>query len=174
MEEPLGEGEIALNLGCGLIRWPGWVNVDLHGDPDVRSDLRELDFPSNHADRIAAIHVFEHFYRWEVQAMLVEWKRVLKPGGRLVLEMPDLTRILGHIIARLNKNQAPAAFMSWNALWGDPREKNPAMCHRWAYTEFDVYGELERAGFVDVFRTEARYHFPIRDMRIEAFKPSTT
>ncbi len=83
---------IKLNLGCGDKILDDYVNVDIASEragkkPDVISDIRKLDnFPDNYADEIMAIHVVEHFWRWEVVNVLTEWVRVLKPGGKMVLE----------------------------------------------------------------------------------------
>jgi SAM-dependent methyltransferase len=172
VEEPLRAGEIALNLGSGRIRWPGWVNVDAFSDrADLGADLLRLPLPNDHADRIAAIHVFEHFYLWETEALLAEWKRVLKPGGSLVLELPCMDKVFGYIAARLAKNEQPAPAFSWLALWGDPKHKSPAMCHRWGYFKSDMGKVLTDAGFTEIRNEEPRYHFPCRDMRMTATKP---
>jgi hypothetical protein len=45
-----------------------------------------------------AIHLFEHFYRWECERVLAEWRRLLKPRGRLVLELPDLHKCCLNIV----------------------------------------------------------------------------
>lgn len=170
VEEPLQPGEVALHIGCGRCYWNGWVNVDLDLTCDEQWDIRKPPHPDNSVDRIAAIHVFEHLYRWEVEDALQEWKRVLKPGGSIVLELPSMDTVLAHIGARLRKGQAPAEFMSWLPLWGDPKYKDPAMCHKWGYFRRDMQLLLERAGFTNIQQEEARYHFPIRDMRVSATK----
>ena len=36
---------LKLNLGCGDKKHEGFVNVDLHGDPDVRCDLSQFPWP---------------------------------------------------------------------------------------------------------------------------------
>jgi ubiquinone/menaquinone biosynthesis C-methylase UbiE len=137
----------------------------------VQCDLRELTFPDGHADRIAAMHVFEHFYFWETQPLLAEWKRVLKPGGKLVLELPCMDKVFSHIAHCLVKGEQPSAVFSWLPIWGDPKHKDPAMCHRWGYFKSDMVNLLNQAGFVDVAHEDPRYHFPMRDMRVVATKP---
>ena len=138
----------------------------------MKCDLRKLDLLDNYADRAVAIHVFEHFYYWETQALLLEWKRVLRAGGMLVLELPCMDRILNHIFLRMKKGEEPHPAFSWFPLWGDPSYKDPAMCHKWGYFKKDMETVLTKAGFVDVKIEEARYHFPQRDMRAVARKPS--
>ena len=87
---------IKLNLGCGDKILEGYVNVDVIQEragrhPDVNCDIRKLEvFPENYCDEILAVHVVEHFWRWEVEAVLKEWIRVLKPGSKMILECPNL------------------------------------------------------------------------------------
>lgn len=172
VEEPLREGEIALNLGCGHCIWPGWVNVDGFDErADVTADLLKLPYVDGAVDRIAAIHVLEHFYLWDARKALKEWLRVLKPGGRLAVELPSMDSVFGHIGARMRKGEMPSATFSWFPLWGDPRYENPAMMHKWGYFRSDVQNMLTEAGFVEVEIKPARYHFPQRDMRCEGVKP---
>lgn len=117
------------------------------------------------------MHVLEHFWPWEVADVLLEWKRVLKPGGVLILELPNMTKVFGHIVARLRKGEQPSPSFSWLPLWGDPSYKREEMMHKWGYFEGDMMQILGEAGFTDIRQTEAKYHFPIRDMRFEATKP---
>jgi ubiquinone/menaquinone biosynthesis C-methylase UbiE len=171
-EDSLAAGEVALHLGSGRHVWTGWCNIDgFNAAADVQADLRKLPFPDSHADRAVAVHVFEHFYQWEVADLLLEWKRVLRPGGRLVLELPCMDKVFGYIVHRLNKGAAPSPMMSWLPLWGDPKYKDPAMSHKWGYFNEDMRRLLTAAGFEQLSNPEARYHFPIRDMRWEAVKP---
>jgi len=115
--------------------------------------------------------VLEHFHEWEAKPLLEEWRRVLKPRGKLILELPCMDKVLHQLAAVLTAGHQVSPTLSWHVFWGDPKYRDPAMCHRWGYT----YGMLERlllsAGFVRVSFPEPRYHFAIRDMRAEAFKP---
>jgi SAM-dependent methyltransferase len=163
-------GDIKLNLGCGKMRWEGWINIDFeHGD--VVSDLRHLDLPSGYANAAAAIHVIEHFYYWEIPAILQEWYRVLKPGGKLILELPCMDKVIGYMHSMIKCRQPFSPGMTWFALWGDPKYEDPLMVHKWGYTRDMLTKLVTDAGFANAEIMEPRYHFPIRDMRLEAVKP---
>jgi predicted SAM-dependent methyltransferase len=78
-----------LNLGCGIDRLPGAVNVDLYNSPDVRMDIRQpWPFKDNSFSTIYASHVFEHFTGEELFPIFWEAGRVLKPGGYLLGVVP--------------------------------------------------------------------------------------
>lgn len=82
-----------LNLGCGWDKRDGYLNVDLHGshDPDLVADVRHLDLlPTAGFDEVVAQDVLEHLPRTDGLPALREWARLLVPGGRLVLRVPDL------------------------------------------------------------------------------------
>lgn len=60
-----------------------WVPVR-GGRPSVVGDVRRLPLRSASVDAMVAIHVLDHL---SDDAALVEWARVLRPGGALVLEV---------------------------------------------------------------------------------------
>lgn len=97
------DSQVKLNLGCGDKILEGYTNVDVASEragilPDIVCDIRNLDkFSDNFADEILAVHVVEHFWRWEVADILREWVRVLKPGGKMILECPNLKSRLRRI-----------------------------------------------------------------------------
>lgn len=163
---------VAYNLGCGKKDWPGWIGVDLVGTgAAVEVDLRDLSpIADESADAVAAIHVLEHFYLWETEALIREWRRILKPGGKMILELPSMNSVFRYIAQCVVTGAPMEAFMSVMALYGNPAHKDPAMCHKWGWFEEDVIGLLERAGMREVRRVPARYHFPFRDMRVEAIR----
>lgn len=78
-----------LHVGCGERILPGFVNVDLRELPGVdvpNCDASDLHmFESGSADWIYACHVLEHFPRPKTFDVLLEWNRVLRPGGTLRL-----------------------------------------------------------------------------------------
>jgi SAM-dependent methyltransferase len=54
----------------------------------IRIDLQDIDLPTSSLDAILTPHVLEHVP--DTEAALTEIRRVLKPGGRLVLQVPVL------------------------------------------------------------------------------------
>lgn len=97
-----------LNAGCGGSRPQDehWINLDnlrtqlKEGTPErtnldrelryVEHDLlNPLPFSDNHFDGCIAVHVVEHLTCHESVGFLSECKRVLKPGGLLVVSVPD-------------------------------------------------------------------------------------
>lgn len=160
---------VGLNLGCGKCIWPGWINVDAeHGD--LKCDLRALELPSDYADVAIAVHVIEHFYAWEVQDVLQEWRRVLKPGGRLILELPCMDKVLAYIYACMKNGVEVSKAMGWYVLWGDPKYKDPLMVHKYGYTQAMIQSAMEQAGFKEVRFETPNYHFEMRDMRVVGIK----
>ncbi len=81
-----------LNLGCGLNKKPGFINVDIHGDPDLAWDLERFPWPwpDNSADEIWMIHVLEHLGRDYPTFIRIiqELYRVAKPDGAIKIAVP--------------------------------------------------------------------------------------
>lgn len=117
-----------------------------------------------------AIHVIEHFYQWQVADLLAEWRRVLKPGGKLILELPCMEKVLTYIYACVKHKMPISKSMGWHVFWGDPRYRDPLMVHKWGYTTDMMKEVLRAAGFRDIQATTPRYHFEMRDMRLECVK----
>ncbi len=161
----------AYNLGCGNKKWDGWINVDLHSDiADIKCDLRKLEIASDSADAVAAIHVLEHFYEWEVFDVLTEWKRILKPNGKMILELPCMDKVFAYVHNCVVSKQPLQPFMTLLALYGDPKHKQSAMCHKWGWFQEPLRQMLESVGMERIEFCVPKYHFPFRDMRIECYK----
>lgn len=90
MSEPL-----KLNIGCGSLRFPGEIGIDKF--PTEASDLvldflDGLPYEDNSVDQVRFEHILEHLpFRQSPRAVL-EIFRVLKPGGTLLLGVPDLQK----------------------------------------------------------------------------------
>jgi SAM-dependent methyltransferase len=156
---------VKLHLGCGKKRWEGFVNVDIH-DSDMDCDVRCLPLNDCVADEIHAIHVAEHFFRHELPVVLAEWCRVLKPGGKLVVELPCWDKVKALIA-----HGAPENMTRW-ALYGEPRthvDGFPAL-HKWCWGIGEFRSMLIDVGFVNVEKQTPLFHQPVRDMRFVAWK----
>lgn len=80
-----------LDLGCGSIKaHKDATGVDTYPYPcvDIVNDVSDLwFFKDGEIDGIIASHVLEHIS--DTKAVLTEWSRVLKPGGTLIIVVPD-------------------------------------------------------------------------------------
>ena len=163
-----------LHLGCGRHYLDGWVNVDVvphpkaKNPPDMISAADKIDLPDGCADEIMAIHLFEHMNKHEAIAALREWHRLLKAGGRLVLEMPDLLKCCRNFVANQNDPK--------NSLFGiygnHDGEQSPWMWHKYGWTMQTLKPELEKVGFVRIKAGFPEWHGQRnhRDFRVEAIK----
>lgn len=163
MEIP-AESPLRLNIGCGNKKIEGFVGVDLDPAADVVCDIRALTFEDDSVSEILAVHVLEHIYRWEAEATLREWHRVLKPGALIVLELPDIVKVCSWILHGGNDRMG-----LWGA-YGDPGYENPLMVHKWGWSVKELSGVLRACGFHSIKSMDPKYHKKKRDMRIEARK----
>ena len=170
---------VRLNLGCGDKILPGYINIDTASSrkdkkPDIIADIRDLkNIKTEIADEILSVHVIEHFYYWEVLPLLEGWKRLLKTGGKLIIECPNLLYACQMIVNNPERASKPDqnGQMSMWPLYGDPSWKDPLMCHKWAYTPDSLKAVLTQAGFIDVKQEPAVYKLrEPRDMRITGVK----
>lgn len=158
-----------LNLGCGRHVLDGWYNIDIQRspkakrDPDMLSDAKCIDLPDACAAQVMAIHVWEHFYRWECDSIIKEWHRLLEPNGRLILEMPDLFKFCRNIIEGHDTHTVDNLGM-WG-LYGDPTENDVYMCHHWGWTFITLKPFLESNGFGKIAQETTQYHRCGRDTR---------
>lgn len=174
---------VRLNLGCGDKVLEGYVNVDVAPSrrglrPDVLCDLHDLSvFAGDSADEILAVHVVEHFWRWEVLDILKEWVRVLKPGGKMILECPNLISACQTLLSD-PENASAGDARGQRSMWvfyGDPSWQDPLMTHRWAYTPNSLASLMREAGLVEVRQEPAQFKLrEPRDMRVVGSKPAVS
>lgn len=172
---------LRLNLGCGDKILPDYVNVDVAASrggrrPDVLCDLHELlPFADGIADEILSVHVIEHFWRWEVEAVLREWVRVLRPGGKLVIECPNISSACAQFssdpVSGAQPDQRGQRTM-W-VFYGDPAWRDPLMVHRWGYTPETLIELLRSCGLTEVRQEPAQFKLrEPRDMRVVGLRPA--
>lgn len=167
-----------LNLGSGDKMRKDWVNVDVKRPeqvPDgitfVEADVRKLPFEEGTVETIEALHLIEHFYPWEVPPMLAEWRRVLKEGGTLVLECPDMAKCaINFLQLRTTGNTLPAVNLGLWGFYGNPVDKEPLNMHKWGWVPESLMQILILSGFKEV-REEPQQQVnalkgPSRDMRV--------
>lgn len=95
-----------LNLGCGTVFHPAWINVDIaSSSPEVQIyDIRrKLPYPDAYFDACYSSHVIEHFKPEEAEKMLAECWRVLKPQSIVRIVVPDLESIVREYLKALEQ-----------------------------------------------------------------------
>jgi SAM-dependent methyltransferase len=119
------------------------------------ADASRLPLASQSAEVVYSSHMFEHLDRARARAFLSEARRVLKPGGRLRLAVPDLERLASAYLADgdadtfverlLLATEPPSALRDvLRQLIVGPRN------HLWMYDGRSLSALLSATGFVDV------------------------
>jgi hypothetical protein len=89
---------------------------------------------------------------------------MLKPGGKLVIEVPCMDKILHNY---QTKETDPR--LTILGIFGEQLEGQPEMVHKWCYTKNGLRRMFEKRGF-DVEVKAPVYHLKQRDMRVEGIK----
>ncbi len=143
---PVNENnKINIHLGCGEIYSHEFINVDSRFFPHIHhvSQVQNLPFfPNNFADLIYTSHTLEHIPVSELNEVLLEWRRVLKPGGLLRISVPDLEKILDIYFAN---NKSIDAI--WKPLMGGQEYKENS--HYSVFNEEFLKNKLLECGFVN-------------------------
>lgn len=139
---------IGLNVGSGQRKFSSgngfkWVNVDSVSrpghEPDLLCDGANLPQSEDTIDYFVLHHVMEHFGCGEAEGLLKEAYRVLKPGGSLLIFLPDLkalaTRwLLGGVEDYIYIVNLMGAYID-----------NEADRHKWHYTPNSLIDALRGA-----------------------------
>jgi len=126
-----------------------------------------FDNNSNSIDEIFTSHTIDHFYRWETLDMLQDWYRMLKPEGKLIIEVADFLRCILWLIHPNRKKRIAAK----NQFYGNQWDRLEYETHRYLWTARELSDVLCDIGYRKVFYShKTRTHYPGRDMRLEAIK----
>lgn len=172
------DGAIRLNLGSGKRKREGWVNIDADEamEPDVVAEVQDLNmFEDSSVDEVECCHLFEHFTYHDAIRALGEWYRVLKPGGKLELELPNLDRCVEILYKKEDKEAERFAIMGLYGAQDDVERFGIFMTHKYGWTPETLKDILEGVGFrvirrtpiTQTFRKATAYN---RDMRLECLK----
>lgn len=148
-----------LHIG-GKIRAEGWelMNALPSEVVDHLGNARDLSrFADESFDVLYASHVLEHFdYQQELGDTLKEWHRVLKPGGELLISVPDLEVLAGFILDR--SLSTAERFMAMRMIFGGHVDAYDH--HGVGLTEEFLRAYLGGAGFAAMQRVERFGLFP--------------
>lgn len=151
-----------MNIGCGPViltndQFYEWENSDFADTEssqgwaiDKKRDFTKPmdDVADNSVDAIIAWHIIEHVGLHEKDAIITEWHRVLKPGGRLFIACPDIYEIAKKIVAGTPPWNDP--FIRAVNLYG-PYNGYIGDYHKWGYDSQELARVLGQLGFSQVY-----------------------
>lgn len=138
--------ELKLNLGSRDRRVDGFKNMDIDAHPgvDYVGDVSDLSqFADGSVAEILASNILEHFPHTRTAGVLKEWHRVLAPGGKLYVSVPDFARAV--------ELYETGGLENWveNFLMGD--QVYETAFHYAIFDESRLYYRLMDAGFKEMF-----------------------
>lgn len=181
-----------LHVGCGPKHkdrtTPGFnsadwreirFDIDESVSPDVVGTMTDMSQVADASvDAIFSSHNIEHLYPHEVPVALAEFKRVLAPGGFVVITCPDLQSVCALIAEDKLTDPAytsPAGPIApLDILYGHRAAMargNLYMAHRCGFTQKVLAGTLTAAGFASV--ASAKRAGPFFDLWIIGTKDVT-
>lgn len=170
-----------LHIG-GTIRQEGWEVLNALPGPAVDhvGNAKDLSaFDTDSLEAIYASHVLEHFdYAGEIESVLREWWRALRPGGQLFVSVPDLETLARLFLDRQNLDQ-DERFLVTRMIFGGHTDAYDY--HNAGLSEDILRKFLEASGFDSISRVNDFHLFddtsalelqgvPI-SLNLVAFKP---
>lgn len=155
-------------------------DIDPSVSPDVVGTMTDMSKVSDSSvDAVFSSHNIEHLYPHEVPVALSEFKRVLAPGGFVVITCPDLQSVCALIAEDKLTDPAytsPAGPIApLDILYGHRAAMargNLYMAHRCGFTQKVLSGTLAAAGFASV--ASAKRAGPFFDLWIIGTKDPTS
>lgn len=141
-----------LHIG-GKEKKEGWkiLNIQPGEHVDYLGDISNLaQFADASFEMIYASHVLEHVQQKDVQKTLMGIHRVLQPGGKFFISVPDWD-----ILCHLFINPLASSDAKWHAMkmmLGGQEDQYDF--HYVGFNQQILYGFLQESGFSDAVRVE--------------------
>jgi SAM-dependent methyltransferase len=156
-----------VNLGCGFKKRPGFLNVDLNAfhEPDLVGDVARLpEFPDGYFEYALAEDVLEHIPRPKTRNVLREWNRILKLGGTLELQIPNVVGLLKLLESRKFKSVEAQEWLL-QCLFGTQAYEGDF--HYTGFTEITLRAVLSEEGFkVTSLKSQDHWLFRVRAEKV--------
>lgn len=136
-----------LGLNCGSGQRPfdrsmGWINLDKQPkwEPDALGDWNDLsEFLDDSFDFVVNHHSLEHVGCGEGLPFVKEAYRVLKPGGSLLIFVPNLRALAQRWVTGQMDTQ-----LYMTNVYG-PYDGSEESRHKWGYDGESLYGFIKKA-----------------------------
>ena len=152
-----------LNLGCGPVYMPGYINIDNKSQwncqVDKEADVFTMDWELESCDEIVASHLAMYIMGGEdspskpnqMRTLLTRWRSWLKPQGRLIMETTDIRKVSQLLLNTTNPrvlNNEIKAIFGWDNTYG----------HKWAWCPELLIPLFQETGYSTVELGESVWH----------------
>lgn len=146
-----------LHAGCGTDPLPAGfgkvdevrLDIDPQMKPDVLASIVDLG-DVGEFDAVYCSHALEHLYPHDVPKALGEFLRVLRPGGYVLLFVPDLEDVKPDETVLYVSPAGPITGLDLFYGMAGLVATMPYMAHHCGFTSETMRRVLETAGYVDV------------------------
>lgn len=169
--------DVKLNLGCGPMHLDGYINID--GDVRACADFY-MDFctvgeafSKESIAEVLMLHSLSYLNLWQARDLFVSIHRLLKPEGRLVIELPDIENCARKL---LDSSDQPSEYLEgvrgvYAFDLSQIANKTPITPYAFGWSAWHLRQELVDAGFGSIETHPPQFHGqPWRDIRVEAVK----
>jgi predicted SAM-dependent methyltransferase len=146
-----------LHLGCWHRNFPGFVNVDLCDLPHIHynSSIDKLPFIEDKSvEYLYCSHAFEYFDLVKAEEVLIEWYRVLKPGGIIRIAVPDFDNLL--IVYQKTKDLKKILGPLYGRMLIKDKKEEIYLFHKTVYNFQLLYDLLLKIGFHEISKYDWR------------------
>ncbi|MGB7533072.1 MAG: radical SAM protein [Halobacteriota archaeon] len=167
------DNKILVEVGTGNSPQPGYIHCDICPLKCVEyvCNAWAIPFKSESVDEIYSRHMLEHLTYKQAKRTLKHWLCVLKVGGHIDINVPDLEKHIEQLYKdgysqyvknATNKEHAMAGFYGWQNSEHD--------IHKWGYTFETLSKLLSEIGYSNIRRIEDTSNAGHLNLRIIAEK----
>ena len=131
----------------------GWkiLNIQKKENVDFVGDMSDLSqFKDNSIDEIYASHVFEHVKYIDTKKTLIGVHRVLTPGGKFYISVPDMNVLFRQFLEK--KNEIKTKIHIIRMIFGGQTDENDFHYFGW---DFELLNSLlKNVGFKHIEKVE--------------------
>lgn len=146
-----------LHVGCGGSFLPPWLmpaeeirlDIDERHDPDIVASILDMGDIGGY-DAVYSSHTLEHVAWHETAIALSEMYRVLKPGGVVIIRVPNLENVKATEDVLYESAVGPITGLDMIYGHRGLTAENPYMAHKCGFTPATLEARMREAGFADV------------------------
>jgi len=137
---------LRINVGSGQRPFADFINLDIQekwrqpaldkGGEFLLGDMGQMPFPDGSASLVVSNHTLEHCGCNEAAPFVKEAHRVLRPGGSLLIFVPDMLALAKRYIEGSMSTQLYMTSV-YGAFMGDPHDR-----HAWGYDRGSLHDFL--------------------------------